>query len=177
MTNTQPSENGDSDMLTYRNISSSILENMFTPIIHEIIIESILNEQVLRSSYGTVDNPKYVEAGNPTRTDQTQDTQPATKKAKLDSGSSSTSTPTPHYTERDLGRLEFVTNGKDVFSNYKRKENGSANGATGSNGNHSAAGNGNGSDDYFKCLNCDRRIAGSRFASHIDRCLGGRTRK
>lgn len=27
---------------------------------------------------------------------------------------------------------------------------------------------------YFDCGNCGRKVAGSRFASHIDRCLGGR---
>ncbi|ODQ66823.1 hypothetical protein NADFUDRAFT_50726 [Nadsonia fulvescens var. elongata DSM 6958] len=28
---------------------------------------------------------------------------------------------------------------------------------------------------YFECVNCARKIAGSRFAAHIERCLGGRT--
>lgn len=27
---------------------------------------------------------------------------------------------------------------------------------------------------YFECLNCGRKIAGSRFAAHLERCLGGR---
>lgn len=27
---------------------------------------------------------------------------------------------------------------------------------------------------YFECLSCKRKIAGSRFAAHLDRCLGGR---
>lgn len=27
---------------------------------------------------------------------------------------------------------------------------------------------------YFECLNCTRKIAGNRFAAHLDRCLGGR---
>ncbi|VVT56774.1 uncharacterized protein SAPINGB_P005261 [Magnusiomyces paraingens] len=27
---------------------------------------------------------------------------------------------------------------------------------------------------YFECLNCTRKIAGSRFAAHLERCLGGR---
>lgn len=27
---------------------------------------------------------------------------------------------------------------------------------------------------YFECLNCSRKIAGSRFAAHMERCLNGR---
>lgn len=27
---------------------------------------------------------------------------------------------------------------------------------------------------YFECTNCGRKIAGSRFAAHLERCLGGR---
>lgn len=30
---------------------------------------------------------------------------------------------------------------------------------------------------YFNCDNCGREIAGNRFAAHVDRCLGGRSRK
>lgn len=32
-------------------------------------------------------------------------------------------------------------------------------------------------DTYFSCRHCNRQIAGSRFAAHIDKCLGGRSRK
>lgn len=27
---------------------------------------------------------------------------------------------------------------------------------------------------YFKCTNCGRKVAGTRFAAHIERCLSGR---
>jgi SAGA-associated factor 11 len=27
---------------------------------------------------------------------------------------------------------------------------------------------------YFECVNCKRKVAGSRFAAHIERCLSGR---
>ncbi|OWB81415.1 hypothetical protein B5S33_g32 [[Candida] boidinii] len=122
----------------------------------------------------------------------------------------------------DIGRFQFVANGRDIYSNARQQRymNGNANG----NGSNSGSGNGNGSGQstgqsngqadggvesrymgvsdsvsgmangnalsavsmtssnnaseiYFSCSNCNRKIAGSRFASHIDRCLGGRTRK
>lgn len=47
------------------------------------------------------------------------------------------------------------TKGKDVFGNDKISD----------------------SSIYFSCPNCSRNIAGSRFANHINRCLGGRNTK
>ena len=43
-------------------------------------------------------------------------------------------------------------NSKDIFGNDKVSDN----------------------SVYFVCTNCNRNIAGSRFANHINRCLGGR---
>lgn len=45
-----------------------------------------------------------------------------------------------------------ASNGRDVFGNEKVND----------------------SSTYFHCDNCNRNIAGSRFANHINRCLGGR---
>ncbi|GME89338.1 unnamed protein product [[Candida] boidinii] len=114
----------------------------------------------------------------------------------------------------DIGRFQFLANGKDIYSNARQQRymngnvNGNGNGSGQSNGqsngqsdggvesrymgvsdNGSSMANGNvlsavsmassnnASEIYFSCSNCNRKIAGSRFASHIDRCLGGRTRK
>lgn len=53
--------------------------------------------------------------------------------------------------------LRFVMNtgnGKDIFGSDKVSD----------------------SSVYFVCDNCGRNIAGSRFAAHINRCLGGRNK-
>ena len=75
------------------------------------------------------------------------------------------------YEEPDIGRFEFLLNGKDIYVNAL-------------NNNSKILGEyanlispGTGQDTYFKCSNCDRKIAGSRFGAHIDKCLGGRSRK
>jgi SAGA-associated factor 11 len=55
-----------------------------------------------------------------------------------------------------LTRQEYVNQpGKDIFGSEKVSD----------------------SSHLFECRNCGRKVAGNRFAQHIDRCLGGRQRK
>lgn len=75
------------------------------------------------------------------------------------------------YKEPDIGRFQFTLNGKDIYVNAlndNRKLLGPK---------ADAIVIGGAQDLYFKCSNCDRKIAGSRFGAHIDKCLGGRSRK
>lgn len=51
-----------------------------------------------------------------------------------------------------VGRVQYVrVAGQDMYGNEK-----------------------SGEVRYFECLNCGRKIAGSRFAAHMERCLNGR---
>lgn len=78
---------------------------------------------------------------------------------------------TVQHGEPDIGRFAFTLNGKDIYVNAL-------------NANRNLLGVkanaivlGTAQDTYFKCSNCERKIAGSRFGAHIDKCYGGRSRK
>lgn len=71
----------------------------------------------------------------------------------------------------DIGRFSIKLNGKDIYVNALADNSK----VLGENVNQIKTGTAQ--DTYFKCSNCDRKIAGSRFAAHIDKCLGGRSRK
>lgn len=71
----------------------------------------------------------------------------------------------------DIGRFSIKLNGKDIYANAVSDNSK----VLGDKLNHIKTGTAQ--DTYFKCSNCDRKIAGSRFAAHIDKCLGGRSRK
>lgn len=62
--------------------------------------------------------------------------------------------PTPSI-ELQIRQDWIQVNGRDVFGQEKVPD----------------------SSRYFSCVQCSRRIAGNRFAIHLDRCLGGRGRK
>ncbi|KAI0462114.1 hypothetical protein LJB42_004201 [Komagataella kurtzmanii] len=118
-------------------MQETIWDCLMSNMLRQIVINSILQEQALRSSIKAISND-----------DQTS------------------------LKEINAQRLKFLKDDKDIFNhiNGKRSENKY-------NGTGSDASNGMTDTEYFTCLNCDRKIAGNRFASHVDRCLGGRTRK
>ncbi|KAG7904681.1 hypothetical protein KL905_003459 [Ogataea polymorpha] len=125
---------------------------MLLEIASEIISRSILDEKVLRQEYG-IAQPGLVDEG--------ETAAGLVKKVRQNIGNSasgssqSSAAATPQSGENgsipDIGRLGFLQNGKEIFPKSA-----------------------NGSDAYFQCLNCERKIAGGRFAAHIDKCLGGR---
>ncbi|ODV93492.1 hypothetical protein PACTADRAFT_52068 [Pachysolen tannophilus NRRL Y-2460] len=127
-----------SGVTTYQSISVSLLEDLLEPIINEIVLESLNNEQILRIKYGNLSNRWDIYNNNTTSFNTTENN----------------------------GTGNGSTNGNTLA--------GSANGTPGPSNSNSSSNN---NIEYFQCLNCDRRIAGSRFAAHIDKCLGGRTRK
>lgn len=73
--------------------------------------------------------------------------------------------------EPDLGRFAIKLNGRDIYVNAMEDNSKMLGERAG------MIKTGTAQDTYFKCTNCDRKIAGSRFAAHIDKCLGGRSRK
>lgn len=85
--------------------------------------------------------------------------------------------PKPLNSDGELSNRMDIVDNKLVFagaqlrsSNISKPSNG---GSQTTNGSGANGANG----DYFQCSNCDRKIAGSRFAAHLDKCLGGRSRK
>ncbi|GMG19197.1 unnamed protein product [Ambrosiozyma monospora] len=176
------------EQLTVSSMSISIMEDMLLQIIQDIIARTVLEEKVTRETYGTINDPIPINSINPltNNINHSNDGESLLAIRKLNKGnnhsngsngnsqaSSVTGTPQPSdlQLQPDLGRFAFVRNGKDIYANALSgsQGNGTHNGTNG----HSASA----SELYFKCSNCDRKIAGSRFAAHIDKCLGGRTRK
>lgn len=95
------------DQLTFKDMSVSILNDMIEPIVREVFMETIVEEQQIRAKYGQVAS-----------------------------------------SERPMAK--FATPSAKASADES---------------------------EYFECLNCGRKIVGGRFAAHIDRCLGGRSRK
>ncbi|ODV84482.1 hypothetical protein CANARDRAFT_29031 [[Candida] arabinofermentans NRRL YB-2248] len=150
--------------LTYSQLSASILEGMITEITHEIISKWILTTKTIKSQYG-YNAYSSSSSGSSSVTLTEIATLPYNGNGSLGNSrdgsgyntGSNTGTPQP-----DQVRLNGIGQGQG-HSNESVNGNGiSINGGT---------------DLYFKCLNCDRKISGNRFAAHIDKCLGGRTRK
>ncbi|KAH3669287.1 hypothetical protein OGAPHI_001408 [Ogataea philodendri] len=142
--------------VTYSTVSISILEDMLCEITGEIISRSILEEKLLRQQFGPVQQQVFADEGETTVGTLKKLRQTAGNSDNSSTNSSALGTPQPgeNGSAVDVGRVNFVRNGKDIF------------------GKNTASG-----DSYFQCLNCDRKIAGGRFAAHIDKCLGGRVRK
>ncbi|KAG7915475.1 hypothetical protein KL927_003751 [Ogataea polymorpha] len=111
---------------------------MLLEIASEIISRSILDEKVLRQEYG-IAQPGLVDEG--------ETAAGLVKKVRQNIGNSasgssqSSAAATPQSGENgsipDIGRLGFLQNGKEIFPKSA-----------------------NGSDAYFQCLNCERKIAG-----------------
>ncbi|KAG7727489.1 hypothetical protein KL933_002423 [Ogataea haglerorum] len=140
--------------VTYSSVSISILEDMLLEIAGEIISRSILDEKLLRQDYGMA-QPGLVEEGETAAGLVKKVRQNIGNSASGSSQSSAAATPQSGESGSvpDIGRIGFLQNGREIFPRSA-----------------------NSSDAYFQCLNCERKIAGGRFAAHIDKCLGGRSR-
>ncbi|KAG7695662.1 hypothetical protein KL930_003659 [Ogataea haglerorum] len=138
--------------VTYSSVSISILEDMLLEIAGEIISRSILDEKLLRQDYGMA-QPGLVEEGETAAGLVKKVRQNIGNSASGSSQSSAAATPQSGESGSvpDIGRIGFLQNGREIFPRSA-----------------------NSSDAYFQCLNCERKIAGGRFAAHIDKCLGGR---
>ncbi|KAG7858147.1 hypothetical protein KL919_003405 [Ogataea angusta] len=141
--------------VTYSSVSISILEDMLLEIASEIISRSILDEKLLRQEYGMA-QPGLVEEGETAAGLVKKVRQNIGNSASGSSQSSAAATPQSGESGSipDIGRIGFLQNGKEIFPRST-----------------------NCSDAYFQCLNCERKIAGGRFAAHIDKCLGGRKKE
>ncbi|VEU19789.1 DEKNAAC100722 [Brettanomyces naardenensis] len=141
----------------------------------------MLNEKLTEQRYGTLSDPKFINSRNEAKFPKSEadaSTLASLRKRhhghghnSTDGSRSATPQPVDLQKEPDIGRFEFDVNGRDIYQNAlvhngplmgdKALEFASTNGA----------------DIYFRCSNCQREIAGSRFAAHLDKCLGGRSRK
>ncbi|CEP25068.1 unnamed protein product [Cyberlindnera jadinii] len=139
--------------LSLSEVSLYVYNSLMCSITHKIIVESLLQEQVDRTKFGPLEQPPSLQPIQNTAT-------PVPSSVKLETGSNGTPSATSSRNGTPANemtvRQAFVSiQGRDVFGNEKIPD----------------------SSRYFECRNCQRRIAGNRFAAHIDRCLGGRQRK
>lgn len=181
--------------LTYSSFCGTLLDDMLDQVIYNIISRSLLNEKLIRKDYGTIEKPIFHDSplfsakyngeakgddfsangkkdsdinGNVNkRIDLTSDDGETPPPTSSRSGTNKNESPV----EPDIGRFQFTLNGKDVYVNAL-SDNRKLLGAKAN-----AIVVGTAQDTYFKCSNCDRKIAGSRFSAHIDKCFGGRSRK
>lgn len=138
-------------------------------ITHEIFVEALMREHSTRLQYGKLESgntPQPIETptavvngGNNYNSNNNHNGIAASTNGLLSSSNSVNNTnnnsrnPSPN--PELLNRIEYYSvMGRDVFGNEKQSD----------------------SSRYFTCDNCSRKIAGNRFAAHIDRCLGGRSR-
>ncbi|KAG0680666.1 hypothetical protein C6P40_004185 [Pichia californica] len=168
--------------LTYAAFCGSLLDDMLDQVIFSIISRSLLDEKLIRKDYGTIEKPVF------------HDTPAFTQKFNNEKNGNNNSNGRIDLTledddneilnsknisvlknklpsEPDIGRFQFTLNGKDVYVNALNDNKK----LLGSKANSIVMGTAQ--DTYFKCSNCDRKIAGSRFSAHVDKCLGGRSRK
>lgn len=174
--------------LTYSSFCGALLDDMLDQVIFNMISRALFDEKLKRQDYGTISNPIFHDSfllkeksknevngkgdDNSINGKKNQDNNGSVNgsgKINLANGNSAKVHSLP--TEPDIGRFQFSINGKDIYVNAL-------------NDNKKFLGDkasmitvGTAQDTYFKCSNCDRKIAGSRFSAHIDKCLGGRSRK
>lgn len=168
------------DHLTYSAFCGAFLDQMLEQIVQNMITRSLFDEKVVRRNYGTVDNPKFYDPQPLANKKENRETAGSCNKPVkiVDSDSEDSDDAKDIETrdkdlsnEPDIGRFCIHLNGKDVYTNAladNKKFLGDR---------ASSIVVGTAQDTYFKCSNCDRKIAGSRFGAHIDKCLGGRSRK
>lgn len=179
------------NQLTYASFCGSLLDDMLDQVIYNIISRSLLDEKLIRKNYGTIEKPIFHDPPSFTeKYDNIKNNTNGTEKTKSNGNNNSNSSnneridlTTDEYdnekkrqqrnlpNEPDIGRFQFKLNGKDIYVNAL-------------NDNRKFLGDkansiivGTAQDTYFQCSNCDRKIAGSRFSAHVDKCLGGRSRK
>lgn len=154
---------------------------MLSELTQDVISRSLLKEKITEERYGTVNEPKFIDSHNALKPavesvmlshlrkkhhGATQNGSNATEMSR-----SGTEEPPDLQREPDIGRFKFSLNGKDVYQNALT-DNGHLMGDKAA-----LFAPTNGTDTYFRCANCQREIAGSRFAAHIDKCFAGRSRK
>jgi len=155
-----PQDQGEE--LTLSSVSISIFRDIMETITRELFVEAIMREQITRLRYGKL------ESGNTPQPIDTPTTAGSTingsngntnggmlsASASVNNTNNNSRNPSPN--PEVLTRIEYYNVvGRDIFGNEKQSD----------------------SSRYFTCDNCTRKIAGNRFAAHIDRCLGGRSRK
>lgn len=140
------------ESLTLLQVSQETYVSILQNITHNILVDALLSERINRSQFGPIQHApplQPVSASNQT----------PTPGIKLEGATPSTSAMNSRNNSPNtelLTRTEYYNvPGRDVFGNEKIPD----------------------SARLFECTNCQRKIAGSRFAAHIDRCLGGRQRK
>lgn len=141
--------------LTLGSVSVAIYKDIVDSLSHQIIVESLIKEQITRQQFGKLtksttpqpifDNNLLSASNNSGNGGNSLSQTPSQCNSRISSPNTEL-----------LTRNEFVNVlGRDIFGNEKVPD----------------------SARYFTCTNCSRKISGNRFAAHIDRCLGGRQRK
>ncbi len=168
------------EKLTYASVSLSIFRDMLSQYTEEIITRSVMKEKLLEEKYGTTTAPKFIDSRNEEKFPRASldENMHGSQRRKHHYGHDNSNgvrstTPQPVNLQKDpdIGRFKFNINGSDIYKNAFN-HNGPLMGDKAA---EFEAMNGN--DIYFRCSNCQREIAGVRFAAHIDKCLGGRFRK
>lgn len=168
------------DGISYSTICGTMLDDMIEQIVQNLITRSLLNEKLIRKEYGTVQNPKFHDPPPLTNNKKENEGKSRTKTINLDDSDSDNSdydkeesdpVKKTRFDEPDIGRFSIHLNGKDVYANAI------ADNKLFLGDRASSIVVGTAQDTYFKCSNCNRKISGSRFGAHIDKCLGGRSRK
>ncbi|CCH43286.1 hypothetical protein BN7_2834 [Wickerhamomyces ciferrii] len=141
--------------LTLYSVSASIYKDIMETITHELFVDAIMREQITRAKYGrleTGNTPTPVET--PTALNNLNGNGLLSASTSQNNTGNNSRNPSPN--PELLTRMAYYSvMGRDIFGNEKQSD----------------------SSRYFTCDNCSRKIAGNRFAAHIDRCLGGRSRK
>ncbi|TID13893.1 hypothetical protein CANINC_004841 [Pichia inconspicua] len=169
------------DQILFSTFCGTLLDQMLEQIVQNMITRLMFDEKVMRNNYGTIDAPKFHEV-QPTKNKTNNNERTGDKSNKpinlensdSDESDAETNNQTNNVqtsSEPDIGRFSLHINGKDVYANAltdNKKFLGDR---------ASSIVIGTAQDMYFSCSNCGRKIAGSRFGAHIDKCLGGRSRK
>jgi SAGA-associated factor 11 len=152
---------------TLFSLSQQLYTDLVSATTHQVLVDSLLKEQLTRKQFGPpqqqptpspVPTPQQGHSllnGNSTTANGHNSLSQTPGLASTQNSAQGSRQPTPGGEVQ--GRQNWVSGiaGRDVFGQEKVAD----------------------SARYFACVHCGRRIAGNRFAVHLDRCLGGRARK
>ncbi|CAN6657003.1 hypothetical protein TRVA0_029S01178 [Trichomonascus vanleenenianus] len=132
---------------TLGSLSVMIFKDLLKPLTHEATLKAIQKEKVIRRKYGKEFIARTPTPGTPQSTASSAASTPKSRANGTPNGSAAR--------VEVHGRIIYSKlPGRDIYGKEKNTQ-----------------------VQYFECSNCKRKVAGSRFAAHIERCLSGRNNR
>ncbi|ODQ79832.1 hypothetical protein BABINDRAFT_13437 [Babjeviella inositovora NRRL Y-12698] len=157
------------DIPTKASLAISILHDLLEKQIHQLIVERLLLEKQIRQTHhDSRPLPAHTFAGLSNLIDENS----------MIASTASTNNSSQAASRANSPATALLLNGHETVFDENEKNTRVVYVYSGLGGNRDIYGNEGlkqaDASRYFVCSNCTRKIAGSRFAAHVDRCLGGR---